>query len=411
MIIRERGDVWRLAAGSAASNTGNWAATVALALVVYARTGSAVWLSASFLFTQVPSALAAPLSGMIADRLDRKRTMIICDLMGAAAYAGMAVTGGPLGLITLGALAALLHSPFGPASRAAVPNLVGEGDLAWANGTLAAASNAGQLAGPALGGVLYAVAGAGGAFAANAVSFVVSAALIAAVRGRFRSTNPDTETSTPETGSVWAGARFLWRNRTLLTLTAVGAVTFLATDIVAVADLPLIRQFGAGGVGYGIMNVAWGAGGLIGALIAARIVSKENETTAAVLGVLVFGVFVAAVGISPWFALVPLFSLLFAVSDSFAFVGFSGIYQRGTPDAIRGRMFAAVGATTTFASAAGYGFAGFLVTAVGWRLVYLAGGIIDIACAAILALALRMRVSGPAENPPSAGPGTVRQAD
>jgi MFS family permease len=84
VIIRERGDVWRLAAGSAASNTGNWAATVALALVVYARTGSAVWLSASFLFTQVPSALAAPLSGMIADRLDRKRTMIIAVRPGLA---------------------------------------------------------------------------------------------------------------------------------------------------------------------------------------------------------------------------------------------------------------------------------------------------------------------------------------
>lgn len=193
----------------------------------------------------------------------------------------------------------------------------------------------------------------GRAFAANAISFVVSAALIAAVRGRFRSTNPDTETSTPQTGSVWAGARFLWRNRTLLTLTAVGAVTFLATDIVAVADLPLIHHFGVGGVGYGIMNVAWGAGGLIGALIAARIASKENETAAAVLGVLVFGVFVAAVGISPWFAFVPLSSLLFAVSDSFAFVGFSGIYQRGTPDAIRGRMFAAVGATTTFCLSGG----------------------------------------------------------
>jgi hypothetical protein len=98
MIIRNRGDMWRLAAGWAASNTSNWAATVALALVVYARTGSAVWLSASFLFTQVPSALAAPLSRMIADRLDRKHTMIICDLLGAAAYAGMAVTGKPAGI-------------------------------------------------------------------------------------------------------------------------------------------------------------------------------------------------------------------------------------------------------------------------------------------------------------------------
>jgi MFS family permease len=180
----------------------------------------------------------------------------------------------------------------------------------------------------------------------------------------------------------------------------VGAVTFLATEIVAVADLPLIGHFGAGGVGCEILTAAWGAGGLTGALTAARIVSKDNETAAAVLGVLVLGIFAAAVGISPWFALVPLFSLLFAVSDSFAFVGFSGIYQRGTPDAIRGRMSAAVGATTTIASAADYGFAGFLVTAAGWRPVYLAGGLIDIACAALLALTLRIRASRPAQHPP-----------
>jgi len=404
MITRERGDVWRLAVASAASNTGNWAATIALSLAVYAKTGSTVWLSASFLFTQVPSALVAPVSGAMADRLNRKRIMIICDLLGAATYAGMAVTGRPLGLIALGALAALLHSPFGPASRAAVPNLAGDSQLTWANGTLAAASNVGQLAGPALGGVLYAFAGASVAFVANAVSFAVSAAFVAAVRGPFRSENPEAETNTPETGSMWAGVRFLWHNGTLLTLTVVGAVTFLATEIIAVADLPLIHHFGVGGVGYGVLNVAWGAGGLLGALIAARVVSKNSETAAAVLGVLGLGAFVAAVGVSLWFVLVPLFSLLFAGSDSFAFVGFSGIYQRGTPDVIRGRMFAAVGAITTFASAVGYGFAGFLVGAVGWRPVYLGSGLIDMACAGALAIALWMRASRPAENPPLAGP-------
>jgi MFS family permease len=400
MITRERGDVWRLAVAAAASNTGNWAATIALSLTVYAKTGSTVWLSASFLFTQVPSALVAPVSGAMADRFDRRRIMIICDLLGAATYAGMAVTGSPLGLIALGAVAALLHSPFGPASRAAVPNLAGEADLSWANGTLAAASNVGQLAGPALGGVLYAFAGAGVAFAANAVSFVVSAAFVATVRGQFGGEDPEAETSTPEKRSAWAGVHFLWHNGMLLTLTLVGAVTFLATEIVAVADLPLIHHFGVGGVGYGIMNVAWGAGGLLGALIAARVVSKNSETAAAVLGVLVFGVFVAAVGVSPWFVLIPLFSLLFAGSDSFAFVGFSGIYQRGTPDHIRGRVFAAVGAASTLASAVGYGFAGFLVAAVGWRPVYLGGGLTDMACAGVLALALWLRARNPAENPP-----------
>ena len=67
----------------------------------------------SFLLTRIPSALVAPLSGLMADRLDRRRIMIACDLLGAVTSAGMAVTGRPLPLILLGTLAALLHSPFG----------------------------------------------------------------------------------------------------------------------------------------------------------------------------------------------------------------------------------------------------------------------------------------------------------
>jgi MFS family permease len=121
VVSRTRGDVWLLAGASGASNTGNWAASVALSLAVFAKTGSTVWLSASFLFTQVPSALVAPVSGMMADRFNRKRIMIACDLLDAGVYAGMAVTGRPLVLIVLGSVATLPHSPFGPASRAAGP--------------------------------------------------------------------------------------------------------------------------------------------------------------------------------------------------------------------------------------------------------------------------------------------------
>jgi len=398
MTDRGRGDIRRLAAASAISGIGNWAASTALALAVYAKTGSAVWLSVSFLLTQIPSALVAPLSGIMADRLDRRRIMITCDLLGAVTYAGMAVTGAPLPLIALGSLAALLHAPFGPASRAAVPNLAGAADLSWANGTLSAASNVGQLAGPAVGGVLYATLGAGPAFWANAASFVASAGCIAAIRGRFRS-----EAARPSAGGrrgVWAGVGFVWRQPTLLTMTVVGAITFMATEAVAVADLPLIHHFGVGGIGYAIINVVWGAGGLIGSVVAARVVTGGSEPAAAVLGCLVFGAFVAAVGVSPWFALIPLFSLLFAASDSFAFVGFNGIYQRRTPDEIRGRVFAAIGAVMTFASAVSYGFAGFLVDAVGWRPVYLGGGLVDIACAVALAVSLRWTPWRPAETGP-----------
>ena len=63
-------------------------------------------------------------------------------------------------------------------------------------------------------------------------------------------------------------------------------------------------------------------------------------------------------------------------------------------------MFAAIGAVMTFASAASFGFAGFLVDAVGWRPVYLGGGLVDIACAVALSLSLRWTPWRPAEPGP-----------
>jgi MFS family permease len=381
-----RREIMTLAIAAAVSNTGSWAASVALSLVIYAKTGSAVWLATSFLLVQAPSALVTPLAGVIADRFDRRRVMITCDLLGAFSYAGLALTARPALLISLGAVAALVHSPFTPASRAAVPNLASGDELSWANGMLASAANVAQLAGPALGGVLFATAGAAAAFWVNSLSFVASAGLIAVVHASFR--QQDSTSQWSGAGGTWAGVRFIWSDRIVLTLVAIGAVTFMATEIVTVADLPLIRHFQVGGVGYGIMNAAWGAGGLIGGLIAARVVNQRREPAAAVLGVLVFGLFVVAVGAAPSFVLVVVCTFAFALTDSFGFVGFSGIYQRRTPDEIRGRVFAAMGGITTLATAVSFGFAGFVVEATGWRPVYLGGGFVDMACGILLAVTL-----------------------
>jgi MFS family permease len=299
----------------------------------------------------------------------------------------MAWTYKPAWLIALGSTAVLLHAPFGPSSQSAIPNLAGPADLTWANGTLSAASSLGPLIGPAIGGVLYSGVGPGAAFGINALSFAISACLVAVIRRPFRSDGRQARGR--DRAGVWDGARFMLSQPTLLTLTVTGAITFMATEIAAVADLPLIHQFGVGGTGYGIMNVAWGAGGLIGARLAARTVSEATETTAAVIGVIVFGAFVAAVGACLWFPVIPALMLLFAGADAFAFVGFGGIYQRRTPDALRGRMFAAVGAVTRLATAVSFAAAGFIVQAAGWRPVYLGGGLVDVACGILLAVAFR----------------------
>lgn len=126
------------------SLTGSTAAFTALFYTMYHRTGSAAWLSATLMLTFGVSGLIAPVAGALGDRFDRKRVMILSDLGGAVCFGAMALVHDPALLLVGGFLAAIAESPFWSASGAAVPNLVQEKDLAWANALLAAGRNAGS---------------------------------------------------------------------------------------------------------------------------------------------------------------------------------------------------------------------------------------------------------------------------
>ncbi|MFL5767792.1 MAG: MFS transporter [Actinomycetota bacterium] len=389
-----RGRIRRLAFATGVSGTGDWAASVALSLLVFAETHSTIWLSASFFFIQAPKGFLSPVAGMVADRFDRRRVIVVCALLSGAAYVAMVATREPVWLIALGSLAALVDLPAGPAAIAAVPNLVGEDELSWANGTVSAAFRLGTLIGPALGGALYAFAGAGSVFALNAVSFLASAVVVARISGAFHSTAEPTG----QTEGVWEGLRFIRRTPVILALAVVGAVTFLAAEISLVAELPLIHDFGVGGLGYGVMNTAWGAGGFAGAVIAARVVRERWEPAAAVGGILFFGLFLGLIGVSPVFVLVPVFSFLYAWSDAFSFLGYAGIVQRQTHDAIRGRVFAGMSGLNALATLLAFSVSGFIVGAVGWRPTYVVGGLINVGCGIALWIALRLRGSSTTEG-------------
>ena len=117
--------------------------------------------------------------------------------------------------------------------------------------------------------------------------------------------------------------------------------------------------------------------------------AKWHEPAAAVYGILFFGLLLGLIGLAPVFAIVPVFFFLFAFSDPFSYVGFGGIIQRGTPDAIRGRVFAGISGITAISTAFAYAVSGFLVEATGWRFVYVTGGLLTVGCAVGLAIALR----------------------
>ena len=339
MSDSSRSPVRRLAFARLVSITGGEAAAVALAFTIYARTGSAIWLSTSFLFTFGAAGLVSPVAGTISDRFDRKRVMVACELVDAVAYAALVFVRAPAAMIAIAFLAEVAHAPFGPASAAAIPNLAVEGDITWANSLLALGSRIGRILGPVVGGGLLSLVGVGGVFGINALSFALSAALIAGVRGSYRSS---TDEADDEYQGMWSGFAFTFGDGFLRSLCIAWAIMWFAVNIVVVADVPLVGAFGLGATALGLIYAFDSAGGIVGS-IAARRVTPRWERVALIADMGAIALAYGVVSVSPWFVLV-LVAVAFGLGvDTLAGIVGTTVIQRITPDAVRGRVFAAFG--------------------------------------------------------------------
>jgi predicted MFS family arabinose efflux permease len=379
-----RQSVRRLALARLISVTGGAAAFAALNFTIYEKTHSAAWLSVALLMTFGVEGLVAPLGGALGDRFDRRRVMIASDLASAACFVAMAFAQEPSALLAVGFAAAIVESPFWSASAGAVPNLVGEEDLAWANGLLQLGANVGVMLGPAAGGALLAVFGSGPVFAANAVSFVLSAALVATVHGRFSGDRTDED----EHHGLRAGFVFIAKDPLLRRMVLAWVVFVIGLGIVMVADVPLVELFGAGATGYGLLIGAWGAGSALGSL-SGRWLNERTELRALVVGTIAIAVTTAGIAISPWFASVLLLTLLAGVAEGVTMVAETSIQQRRTPDAVRSRVVSASEAVIHLSLAGGFVLGGPALEALGPRGMYAVGGLLGLLGGAILIPALR----------------------
>jgi MFS family permease len=382
---RPRSAVRRLALARLISITGGAAAFAALNFTIYERTGSAAWLSASLLLTFGASGLFAPLGGMLGDRFDRQRVMIASDLAGAAAFAAMAFVEDPALLLAIGFATAVVETPFWSASQAAIPNLVSRDELPWANGLLQLGANAGIMLGPAVGGVLLAVIGSGMVFGLNALSFVLSALVVATVRGRFSEDRTEHE---DEHRGMKAGFVFIAHDRVLRILVLAWTVFVFGIGMVMVADVPLVEEFGSGATGYGLLIGCWGAGSVLGSL-AGRKLNERIEPKALFVGTAVIGVTTAGVALSPWFPPVLVLILLAGAADAVVMVADRSIQQRRTPDVVRSRVVSASESMITIALAVGFVLGGPALELLGPRGVYAAGGAFAFVGAVVLLPILR----------------------
>ncbi len=312
---------------------GDQLARVALAVLVYGRTQSALWSAAVYALTFLPALLGGVLLSWLADRFRRRAVMVGADVARAVLVAAMAMPGLPLwALCALLVVVVLLGSPFAAAQGALLPDVL-PGEL-YDRGLAVRqmTSQAAQLVGFAGGGVLVAAISPGLALVADAVTFLLSAALI-----RIGVANRPTPTATRDTGgsvrgvitSIAADPR-----RRVLVLLAWLVGWYVVPEALAA---PYADQLGAGPAVVGVLMAADPLGSVLGAWLFVRYVPAHHR--ARLVGVLAVcaGIPLVLCAFRPGLVLTfALWSLSGAASTAYLLQTQSG-FVRATPDADRGR--------------------------------------------------------------------------
>ena len=287
-------DYRRLWFASALSNLGDGVFQVALPLLALRITRSPGWIAGLQLAFRLPWLLFALPAGALADRLDRRRTMVNADLIRAVLIGSLAVLVAleqemlwVLYVVAFGL--GVGETLFDTAAQSVMPMIVGREQLSKANGRLYGVEvTMNQFVGPPLGGLLAGTVIAF-AFAGSAAVYLVAAMALAMMAGRFK---PRRAGGTPRRlgTEIAEGLRYLARHRLLRTLAfMVGVMNLMNTAAFSVLPLFAVKPgaLGLSEAGFGLFLTALAVGALGGSLLAPSIEKALGRARA--LLVAVFG--------------------------------------------------------------------------------------------------------------------------
>lgn len=340
--LREHDFRW-LWIGQVVSVVGDKINQIAMAIMVYAVTGSMLQMGIMLGVTLLPAALFGLIAGVYVDRWDRRRTMLVADLARAAIVLSIpfVIRFGVGWAYALAFLASTVALFFVPAKRSLIPDIVPSNTLMAANSLDGATSAVAELAGLAAGGALVAIIGYRWAFAIDAATFAFSAACIAMIVYR-RLPALAAEKDSHVLSEAADGLRSIWRSDVLRSLFGVYSATavFGAASIAVCYALALVR-YRAGAPGVALLDAGVTGGILIGSILVGRT-GSAGAGAKVLAGVAGFGVafVLAAFSANIWVAFAWLF--LAGISNMFFFIPATTLYQTRSEESLRGRVMAAV---------------------------------------------------------------------
>jgi MFS family permease len=337
--------------GQVVSQMGDWFDTIALYTIILNLTGSGRAIGLLLVARFVPSFVFGSLSGVVADRFSRRSIMIISDLLRAVVVLGFLFVRRADQLWILYFLTVLqlgLSTFFEPAKTAVIPSIVSDRELVAANAISSVTWSVMLTLGAAIGGLVTGWFGTDVAFILDALTYLLSAALIAGVRLPKRAPREKSKLTLKRALGITEtieGARYVTHRPRVLALLLVKPAWGLGGGI-----LTLLAVFGekifpvgsSAATGIGVLFAARGIGTAVGPIVARRISGESKKRMQVTIGIafLIAGAFYIVFGGATSFVLALIALGLAHTGGSILWVFSTVLLQRGVEDNFRGRVFA-----------------------------------------------------------------------
>jgi MFS family permease len=331
----------------AASIVGHYAFLIAVSVYAYGIGGEKA-VGLIFLARLIPAALISPFAGMLGDRYPRERVLLFTNaarvvLVGAAALC-VFLDADPWVVYAFSIAATIATTPFRSAQAALTPSLArGPAELTAANAVASGVESIAVFAGPALAGVLLAVASTGVVFTITALLIVASALFLLLIHVE-RAEQPRRELDASTIAAErFAGFTILGRNpalRVMMVLLTAQTAVFGAVQVFIVVAAIELLGLGEGGVGY--LNAAMGVGAFIGAVGALSLTGARRLSPAFLAGVVLIGLPLIAIGVSQEVVVAVIVLAIMGIGSSLVDVAGLTLVQRAVPDDVLARVFGVI---------------------------------------------------------------------
>jgi predicted MFS family arabinose efflux permease len=379
--------------GQGCAEIGFSASMLAFPLVVLAITGSAAASGLVLAADATAQAVLALPGGALVDRWDRRRVMLACEAAQIVALASLVAAllldgATVVHLVAVAAVLGACRALFEPAEDAILPSLVPDTQLATAIATNSARSSIGQMAGTALGGVLFGLT-RWAPFLLDLLTHVVAFTTLVFLRVPARQPAPAPLRHLGR--EITEGLRWLWQHKEIRVTTACAVALNLFFAAYYLVVIVLAQRQGTPAGEIGVMAAMLGVGGILGALLAPALHRRLSPHTA------IAGVFWALAALSPLAVFVDsgyLLGALFAAMALLAPTANTTIVTHQlllTPDELRGRMSGSLNVAVGVAGAVGPALGGLLAetTTPATAVLITAAGLTTAATAATFNRTLR----------------------